>query len=78
MKFLFSFLFLLFAYFGSANTVENVKIDNFSTEISSTFEFYDLGKKAKRARRKKARRGQKMNKKRKRACGTWGKRSYAG
>jgi len=75
MKILFSFLFLLFAYFGSASTVEQVKNDKFSFEASSSVEFVDRGKKA---QRKKARHGQRMSKKRKKACNNWGKRSFAG
>lgn len=75
MKFLFSFLFLIFASIGSSNTIEQAKINKLSVEISSTLEFNDRGKKA---QRKKARRGQKMNKKRKKACNSWGKRSFAG
>jgi hypothetical protein len=75
MKFLFSFLFLLFAFIGSSSTVEQVQNNKYSVEISSTVEFNDRGKKA---QRKKARRGQKMNKKRKKACNSWGKRSFAG
>lgn len=75
MKFLFSFLFLIFASIGSSNTIEQAKINKLSVEISSTLEFNDRGKKA---HRKKARRGQKMNKKRKKACNSWGKRSFAG
>lgn len=75
MKFLLSFLFLIFAYFGSANTVELVQNDKLSLEITSTFEGSDRGKKAKR---KKDRRGKRVSKKRKKACNSWGKRSYAG
>lgn len=75
MKFLFAFIITLFTFIGSANTVEQVQNDKFSVELSSTVDFGDRGKKA---QRKKARRGQKMNKKRKKACNNWGKRSFAG
>lgn len=78
MKFLFSFLLLFVTYLSSANTVETVQDQKASTEVTLTAEYSDRGKKAKRAQRKRTRHGQKMNKKRKKACNSWGKRSYAG
>lgn len=79
MKFLFAFVFLVFSYFASANTTLDSNPEKVSIEatVSST-EYADKGKKRQKAQRKKARKGQRMNKKRKRACSNWGKRSYAG
>lgn len=76
MKFLVSFIFILFAYGASANLTVESSTEKHAIEAVNTFS--DKGKKRKRAQRKKARYGQKMNKKRKRACGKWGSRSYAG
>ena len=76
MKFLFSILFLLFTYCVSANTI--VESSTEKSSVEATLEFADKGKKRQKAARKKARHGQKINKKRKRACGKWGGRSYAG
>ena len=79
MKFLFAFLFLIFSYFASANTSVDSNPEKVSIEATvNTSEFADKGKKRQKAQRKKARHGQRMNKKRKRACGKWGSRSYAG
>jgi hypothetical protein len=79
MKLLFSLIFFLFTYCVSANTIVESSTEKVSIEatVNST-EFADKGKKRQKAQRKKARKGQRMNKKRKRACGNWGKRSYAG
>lgn len=73
MKFLFSIFFFLFTYFASANTTLTASLEK--NNAITTVEFSDRGKKA---QRKKARHGQKMNKKRKKACNNWGKRSFAG
>lgn len=78
MKFLFSFLLLFVTYLSSANTIETVQDKKASSEVTFAVEVSDRGKKAKRAQRKRTRHGQKMNKKRKKACNNWGKRSYAG
>ena len=69
---------LFVTYLSSANTVEHIQDKKTSTEVILNLEVNDRGKKAKRAQRKKARHGQKMNKKRKKACNNWGKRSFAG
>lgn len=76
MKFLFSILFLLFTYCASASTF--VESTTEKSSIEATLEFADKGKKRQKAARKKARHGQKMNKKRKKACNKWGGRSFAG
>ncbi|MEJ6583371.1 MAG: hypothetical protein QNL61_07755 [Crocinitomicaceae bacterium] len=79
MKLLFSIIILLFTYCASANTIVESSTEKVSIEATTnSTEFADKGKKRQKAQRKKARKGQRMNKKRKRACGNWGKRSYAG
>ena len=78
MKLLFSLIFFLFTYCATATTIVESSTEKFSIEATTSVEFSDRGKKGKRAQRKKARHGQRMNKKRKRACGKWGGRSYAG
>ena len=75
MKVLFTLFLVLFSYFASANTQLQSTKDQFSIEATLAVEFNDRGKKAKK---RKARHGKRMNKKRKRACGKWGGRSYAG
>lgn len=69
MKFLFSLSFFLFSFLASASTdiVKSSDVDFTQTEISISS---DRGKKAKKNKR--------INKKRKRKCQQFGRRSFAG
>jgi|APGre2960657404_1045060.scaffolds.fasta_scaffold24977_2 hypothetical protein len=69
MKFLVTLIVVLSSLTLNAKSLDAVKKESVSYETTAVSSHID-GKKARRHKR--------MNKRRKRACANWGKRSYAG
>lgn len=69
MKFIISLSLISLSFLATANTTEVVDLTKKSTVEAALYP--GPGK-------KKARKNKRINKKRKRACGKWGRKSYAG
>ena len=70
MRFFIAFILLFLTSTSNATEISSLEVKE---KVVVSFDFNNDRKKGKRARH-----GKRMNKKRKRACAKWGKRSFAG